>query len=198
MISVIIPYNKDRGYLSRCIDSIKAQTYKDFEIIESFADAGVSYNFNRGLERARGEFIKLVGEDDWLPATSLADLHDGIGDAKWVIGNVWQETNPRYIHKPPYLDLESLLKSYDLHGGSTLFRRDILNEIGGMDETLETGEEYDMHLKLLSLGHNPTYINKEVYHYRMWNKSKSVVYRRSRKEWRKEQLAKIKARYDTI
>ena len=196
MISVIIPYNKDRGWLGQCIDSVKNQTYKDFEIIEAHGPGTLPENFNNGLRQAKGEFIKLIAEDDWLPIDSLQHLIDGIGDAKWVVGNVWQETNPRWVHKPPSLELEVLLKTYDLHGGSTLFRRDILDEIGGMDETLETGEEYDMHLKLLSLGHNPAYIDKEVYHYRMWAYNKSKMYRRERKEWRQAQLDKIKARYD--
>ena len=113
-----------------------------------------------------------------------------------AIGNVWQMCSAPYIWKPKYFDFKSHVEHYDLHMGSTLYRRDMLEEIGGMDETLQTGEEYDMHLKLLSLGYAPTYIDEEVYHYRMWQGGKSVIYRRKRTEWRKNELAKIKARYE--
>jgi len=195
MISVIVPYVMDRGFLQQCLDSIRSQTYQDFELIESQSDGTLPENFNAGLHNAKGEFIKMVQDDDWLPKNALKFLLFGIGKAPWVVGNVWQMANPPYLHKPPYLDFESQVLKYDLHMGSTMYRRDVLEEIGGMDETLETGEEYDMHLKLLSLGHKPAYINKPVYNYRMWGGGKSVIYRRKRTEWRKNELKKIQARY---
>ena len=195
MISVIVPYNKDRGYLRQCLDSIKAQTFMDYELIEAHGPGTLPENFNNGLRQARGDYIKMVQDDDWLPKNALGLLMIGIGESAWVVGNVWQECSSPHIHKPPYLDYESNLKEYALHMGSTLYKKDILDEIGGMDETLQTGEEYDMHLKLLSLGHEPAYIDKEVYHYRMWSGGKSRIYRRQRTEWRANELAKIKARY---
>lgn len=195
MISVIVPYKEDRGFLKQCVDSILSQSYRDFELIESKSPGTLPENFNRGLEAARGDLIKMVQDDDWLPVDGLRHLVENIGDSPWIVGNVWQECSTPYIHKPPYLDFKSQVEKYDLHMGSTLYRRDVLEDIGGMDETLETGEEYDMHLQLLSLGHLPAYVDKEVYHYRMWNGGKSVIYRRKRTEWRKEELRKIKERY---
>ena len=195
MISVIVPYKEDRGWLNRCILSIENQSYRDFELIEAKSDGTLPQNFNWGLRQAKGEFIKMVQDDDWLPPDSLRYLAYGIVDYPWVIGNVWQECGEPYIYKPPYTDFISNLAHYGIHMGSTLYRKDMLDTIGGMDETLTTGEEYDMHLKLLSLGYAPKYIDKEVYHYRMWSGGKSVIYRRKRKEWRANELAKIKARY---
>ncbi len=195
MVSVIVPYKKDRGWLTKCLHSIKNQTYENFELIEAKGPGTLPENFNNGLARAKGEYIKMVQDDDWLPPNSLRHLADGISDHPWLIGNVWQECSGRYIHKPDYLDFEHNLNHYTIHMGSTLYRKSILENIGGMDETLETGEEYDMHLKLFSIGYNPGYIDKEVYHYRMWSGGKSVIYRRKRTEWRKNELAKIKARY---
>ena len=195
MISVIVPYNEDRGWLGKCIDSIKNQTYKDFELIEAKGPGTLPENFNNGLKQAKGEFIKMVQDDDWLPRNALQHLADGIKDHPWIVGNVWQGCDLPYIYKPAYMDLKSNLNHYAIHMGSTMYRKSILEDIGGMDVTLTTGEEYDMHLLLLHLGHIPGYIDKEVYHYRMWDGGKSVIYRRKRKEWRANELAKIKARY---
>ena len=197
MISVIVPYKENRGFLKKCINSIKTQTYTDFELIEAHGPGTLPENFNNGLRQAKGEFIKMVQDDDWLPPDSLRHLADGIDVYPWIVGNVWQECGEPYIYKPPHLDFESNLGQYAIHMGSTLYRRDMLEAIGGMDETLTTGEEYDMHLKLLSLGYAPGYIDKEVYHYRMWSGGKSVIYRRKRTEWRINELAKIKERYVT-
>ena len=159
MISVIVPYKEDRGWLKQCISSINAQIYQDFELIEAHGPGTLPENFNNGLRQAKGEFIKMVQDDDWLPVNSLRFLLFGIIDAPWVVGDVMQfpyrgeKALPPYVYKPPYLDFESNLNHYALHMGSTMYRKDVLLDIGGMDESLETGEEYDMHLKLLSLGY---------------------------------------------
>ncbi len=195
MISVIVPYKEDRGYLGNCLASISKQSYTDFELIESKSDGSLPVNFNNGLRKAKGEFIKMVQDDDWLPVDGLKHLVENIGSSPWIVGNAWQMCDSPYIHKPPYLDFKSQVEAYNMHMGSTLYRTDVLREIGGMDETLLTGEEYDMHLKLLSLGYNPAYIDKEVYHYRMWSGGKSVIFRKQKKEWRKDELKKIQARY---
>lgn len=194
-VSIIVPYVEDRGFLKQCLDSIRMQSYTNFEIIEAKGHGNLPQNFNWGLQFAKGEFIKLVEDDDWLPVDSLRYLVNGIGDAPWAVANVWQEDGNPYIFKPMWLDFKSNVENNGIHMGSTLYRREVLEEIGGMDETLETGEEYDMHLKLLQKGYNPIYIDKEVYHYRMWSGGKSVIYRRQRREWRRNEIDKIKARY---
>ena len=194
MISVIVPYVRDRGYLGNCLASIRRQTFKDYELLLCQSDGSLPVNFNNGLKRAKGEFVKMVQDDDWLPDDSLEILVNNIGDAPWIVGDVWQEPE-HYIHSTPYLDFRSQVEKYDMHMGSTMYRTEVLREIGGMDETLETGEEYDMHLKLLSFGYNPVQIRKPVYHYRMWGGGKSRIYRRTKTEWRKEVLRKIKERY---
>lgn len=91
-ISIIIPIYNTEKYLRRCLDSIVAQTYKDFECIlvddgstdgsdkicdeyaakdkrfKSFHNEnhGVGYTRNFGIDRTNGEFISFVDSDDWL------------------------------------------------------------------------------------------------------------------------------------
>ncbi|NLV49506.1 MAG: glycosyltransferase family 2 protein [Clostridiales bacterium] len=91
-LSVIIPAYNARAYIGRCLDSVLAQTFADFEviaiddgstddtagIITSYAEkdervrllrrenGGVSAARNSGLEKARGELIAFADADDWL------------------------------------------------------------------------------------------------------------------------------------
>ena len=196
MISVIIPYDKDRGYLDQCVESILTQSYKDFEIVHAQSDCSVAVNFNFGLKMAKGEFVKFVTEDDYLPPDGLWHLVHGIGDSNWAYANAIQlEGKGTYIYKPTHHDLKSNIQQNQIHGGTTIYRTEVLLSIGGMDESLWTAEEYDMHLRLWSQGYTPKYINKEVYVHRLWDGQKSKQLRRTNKNKRDEEIKRIQALY---
>lgn len=91
-ISIIVPVYKVEKYLRRCLDSILAQTFSDWECIliddgspddsgkicdeyvekdERFRvfhqeNRGVSAARNKGLDEVRGEWIGFVDSDDWV------------------------------------------------------------------------------------------------------------------------------------
>ena len=195
MTSVIVPYTEDRGYLTQCLESIRAQTYP-YELIEIKSPRSVAINFNRGLSFAKGEFIKVVGDDDWLPPDSLENLVKGIGDAPWAVANATEVFGRTHeIYKPITLEFAINVVHNKIHNGGTIYRTEVLREIGGMDETLWTAEEYEMHLRLMSLGYRPKYIDKEVYFYRRWQGQKSRQLREQDKKKRANEIARIQSLY---
>ena len=96
-VSIIIPVYKVEKYIVRCIDSILAQTYSDWELLlvddgspdqsgvicdEYVAkdsrirvfhkeNSGVSAARNYAIDRALGEYITFVDSDDWLDSECL-------------------------------------------------------------------------------------------------------------------------------
>lgn len=99
-VSIIVPVYNTEQYLSRCIDSILAQTFDDFELIlvndgstdnsgkicEEYAqkdnrikvihkeNGGVSSARNLGLDEAKGEWITFIDSDDYISDTYLSDF----------------------------------------------------------------------------------------------------------------------------
>lgn len=92
LVSVIVPMYNAQATIRRCVDSIRAQSYKSLEILLlndgskdntlalcrelAAADpriavidkpnSGVSDTRNRGLDLAHGRYIQFVDSDDWL------------------------------------------------------------------------------------------------------------------------------------
>lgn len=105
-ISVIVPVYKAEAFIDRCVESILAQTFKNFELIlvddgspdnsgaicDSYArtdprvrvihkpNGGVSSARNAGLRDAAGQWITFIDSDDCVKETYLSDLYDPIYD----------------------------------------------------------------------------------------------------------------------
>lgn len=101
LISVIVPVYKAEPYLTRCVDSIRNQTYTNLEIIlvddgspdrcgelcDTFAEedarirvfhkenGGQSSARNMGLDHMRGEYVAFVDSDDWIEPDTYQHLY---------------------------------------------------------------------------------------------------------------------------
>ncbi len=97
-VSVVVPvYQVPHALLTRCLDSLEAQTLKEIEVLLVFdepaeeylpvvdayrdrlplqvlqqAHGGVSAARNRGMDHARGAWISFVDSDDWIDSPMLA------------------------------------------------------------------------------------------------------------------------------
>lgn len=109
-ISVIVPVYNTENYLHRCIDSILAQTFTDFELLlindgskdhsgkicDDYAEkdnrvrvfhkpnGGVSSARNMGLDNAQGEWISFVDSDDIVTNNALDIIGKDI-DAELIV-----------------------------------------------------------------------------------------------------------------
>jgi len=99
MISVIIPNWNGKQFLAECMDSLKEQTFHDFEtilvdngstdgsaefveegygefirVIRNKRNLGFTGGNNVGIQAARGEYIVLLNNDTWAPPNWLDEL----------------------------------------------------------------------------------------------------------------------------
>ncbi|MEW6376478.1 MAG: glycosyltransferase family 2 protein [Thermodesulfobacteriota bacterium] len=99
LLSVIIPNWNGKHFLAECIDSLKEQTFRDFEtilvdngstdgsaefaekrygdfirIIRNEKNLGFTGGNNVGIQAARGKYIVLLNNDTWAEPTWLEEL----------------------------------------------------------------------------------------------------------------------------
>ena len=125
-ISVIVPVYKAEAYLHRCVDSLLAQTYTDFEVLlvddgspdrsgeicDEYArkdsrvrvfhkeNGGVSSARQCGMDYAQGEYTIHADPDDWVDSTMLEELYRKAKeeDADMVICDFYEERKNKTIY----------------------------------------------------------------------------------------------------
>ena len=108
--SVIIPVFNRAGSLARAIESVRAQSFQDFEIVviddgstddphavvTSFTDPRIRYcrqanagggaARNRGIDEAEGAFVAFLDSDDVFLSHHLASMHALLTDTTRIVG----------------------------------------------------------------------------------------------------------------
>ena len=143
-ISVIVPVYNAEKYLHRCVDSILAQTYTDFELLlindgskdssgsicDEYAakdsrirvfhkeNGGVSSARNVGLDNAKGDWVAFADSDDFVDNDWLSIYISNINDVDLVIqgysNDIYLKEN-NFDYKGKVIDVvETLYKKHTL------------------------------------------------------------------------------------
>ncbi len=179
-VSVIIPTYNRRELLPRALRSVLLQENVIYEVIviddgstdgtgemvrKDFPQAsyfhqenqGPSAARNRGIEKARGEWIAFLDSDDeWLPGKLLAQLdffqqNPGLKIAQteeiWIRDG--KRVNPMTKHKKyGGWIFEKCLPLCVISPSAVMIHRDLFEEVGLFDESLPACEDYDLWLRI--------------------------------------------------
>lgn len=172
-LSVIIPCRNGVNYLAEAVASIRAQAVAAEIILaddgSSDGTAELAHSLgcrvirqppvgpararNQGLCQARGEFVMFLDHDDVLVEGALPTLlgeFDGQTDI--VAGKLKDFVSPELSHE----EAAKLLPREKSYGGvlpgAYLFRRRVLDELGGFNEELPSGECVDFLLRCREQG----------------------------------------------
>ena len=188
-VSVIIPAYNVAPFIAETLESLFAQTYRDFEAILvndgstddteariapyrdrlvyiSQPNSGVMAARNAGLRAARGRYIALLDGDDLLLPRFLEALV-GMLERDSTISVAYP--NARYFGWPKHdgklhqdvfpvaepVTFDRVLRRECYIFGLLVFRREVIDEVGGYDENLagQGAEDFELWLRMLRHGH---------------------------------------------
>ncbi len=182
LVSVIIPVYNGAKTLMKTLGSLQAQTFQDFEVVVindgstdetvslltevddpkihvfSYENGGLPTARNRGIERARGEFLTFLDADDCWDQHKLQDQLEALRNAPEA-GVVYSGTafidesdrllfarDEAYASGDIYPQL--LIRNFISSGSNILLRREVAEAVGGFDPTLKSVEDWDYYLRL--------------------------------------------------
>lgn len=187
-VSIVLPTYNRLALLREAVDSVRAQTFGDWELIvaDDGSDDGTAEFLdvlaaedprivvvplphtanlprirNAAIARARGEWVAFLDSDDAWRADKLQahlDAHRANPSARWSysgrsIMDAAGDTLPdgRFVAWRPHSGrIARLLLMHEAMVAfpSVVVERALLEEVGGMDEALTFGTDYDLELRL--------------------------------------------------
>jgi CMP-N-acetylneuraminic acid synthetase len=194
-VTVYLTNHNYGRYLARAIDSVLAQTLRDFELIviddgstddsrEVIAryagdarivtifqhNQGLAVSNNIALRAARGEYVMRLDADDWLDPHALEVMAAALARDP-ELGLVF----PDYYRVDAGGEVIELVRRHDLaeadlldrpaHGACTMARRAFLLEIGGYDESFRCQDGWDLWIRFVQR-HKVRNINLPLFYYR--------------------------------
>ncbi len=191
LISIIIPTLNEEKYLPDLLNSIKKQTYKNYEIIIcdshskdkttqiaksfntkliSIDKKGPGHGRNQGGKKARGEYLLFLDADVIIPDEYfLAKFINEVEEKNLGLANVFQFLYPfnvKDIAANIVVNIYFKLSSYfnPIGGGFFIFvKKDIFDKEHGFDESINIGEDSDF-IRRASKISNYSMLNQYIFY----------------------------------
>lgn len=131
---------------------------KQIRFIQNKKNIGISQNRNYGVFLAKGKFVAMLdGDDVWLDSDKLTKQVEYLEEnpecgavGTWVVqideyGGIVKKI--AYEEKHESISKSILYRNSIAHS-SVLFRKDVVQSVGGYDDCLATMEDHDLWLKI--------------------------------------------------
>ena len=169
LVSIIIPTKNSENTLSACLDSIGKQTYTNIEVIVVDSDStdatrqiatefgaiivskdcGMAAARNFGAKFARGQFLFHMDSDMRLSPVVVEECVKAVRDGYCaaVVPQIYEGNG--FFGKCRSLEFASLFND-DMIKSSRFIQKAAFEHVGGYDESIDAGEDWDITQKIES------------------------------------------------
>jgi len=205
-LSIITPSYNQCQFIEQTIESVLNQDYKNFEHIivdgdstddtievlkkykhliwSSEKDKGQGNAINKGFAKSTGQIFAWLNSDDYFEQnifSLVTKYFEDHKDCDFLYGDityVGKMNNNILQINGEEITFENLLSNPDLIRQPSFFwRKNIFEDNGGLDESLDLVMDYDLFLKFTK-HKKPGYINKNLSYYRYYDETKTKSKRR--------------------
>ena len=194
LVTVYVTNYNYSAYIRQSLESLFAQTMKDFEviiiddgstddsksIIEEYTDRaqivfqknkGLNVSNNIALKMATGKYIMRLDADDYLAPNAL-EVMSSLLEADSELGLVFpdyemvdKDGNLMTIQKRHNFAKEVKVLDQPAHGACTMIRTAFLRQLGGYDERYRCQDGYELWIKFTAK-YKVTNVNTPLFYYR--------------------------------
>lgn len=165
-------------------------------------NGGISTACNRGIAAVTNDYFGWLDHDDALDRRCFAEFSATIegqlaaGNAVDIVYSDEDKIDTRGNHfelyaKPDFSPELLLTQMYLCH--FTVFRKEIVEAIGGFRTEMDGAQDFDVALRLLPNLHNVVHIPKPLYHWRAWSGSTALTI--DAKPWAQQSTARAQQEY---
>ena len=201
LVSVIIPTFNRLTLLKETVESVRRQTFRDFEIIvvndgatdgtEEWLDAqqdlrhldqensGIARSRNNGAAAARGRWLAFLDHDDlWAPEklqiqTEFIEEHPDVALVAARHVRLGRKTPSKARRK--WITGDLFVKVFSesfIHTSSVMIRKDVFDAIGGFPPQYRFADEFDVWLKI-SASYPIAYVSDPLVFIRLYESNTS-------------------------
>lgn len=194
LVTVYVTNYNYSAYIRQSLESLFAQTMKDFEviiiddgstddsktIIEEYTDRaqivfqknkGLNVSNNIALKMATGKYIMRLDADDYLAPNAL-EVMSSLLESDPELGLVFpdyemvdKDGNLMTIQKRHNFSKEVKVLDQPAHGACTMIRTTFLRQLGGYDERYRCQDGYELWIKFTAK-YKVTNVNTPLFYYR--------------------------------
>jgi glycosyltransferase involved in cell wall biosynthesis len=156
-VSIVTPHRPDRELLTNTSE----QTFKDFEhiIITDTDFKGQCWARNRGLEKAKADYVLFLDDDLILEDDCVEKFYNGVQGYSFAYCNYWLRGFINGQHIAHGFDVEALKKNNYISSCSIVKKSDFC----GWDENLGRLVDWDVWLTMAERGHVGKWIDEFLF-----------------------------------
>ncbi|MCH7730856.1 glycosyltransferase [Patescibacteria group bacterium] len=187
-ISIIVTTKNEEGVIERLLKSVKAQTYKNIEIVvvdnyssDSTRDIAKKYTDkvflegpersaqrNYGARKSKGRFLLFLDADMKLSPKVVEECVKVVNQDKKIAGvvileesiasNFWEKVK---AYERSFYNLEG----DEVTDAARFFKSEVFEKLKGFDETITGPEDWDLTDRVKKKGYEIARVSSKIYHY---------------------------------